>query len=227
MAQCPVCEAPISDEFGLQDCPSCSSPLFVQVDGSVEAANASEESDEVFGQEDEIVAQEYVAEAAPEEDGPIDFSSPEEDAPALPPPEPIPMFEPEAEPEPEPEAQSGMLFDEQDEAPAPMPGPSVSSSPDLSDIAHFGNSEASSHREGSLRYTLKIAGIDTADVREAFREALTDRKFMWDTDEILRGIRNGEVEIVNVAAVKAHVLITRLRTLPVRVVWEQYAIQQT
>lgn len=223
MAQCPVCQASISDDFGLIECASCGAQLLVQVDGSVEAAGASEESDEVFGSEEEVVAQEFLTEPPPEEEAPIDFSPPEEEeAPALPPPEPIPMFEAEEEP------ASDMLFDEQEPPPPEAPpGPAVSSSPDLSDIARFGNSEASSHREGSLRYTLKIAGIDTADVREAFREALTDRKFMWDTDEILRRIRDGKVEIVNVAAVKAHVLITRLRTLPVRVVWEQYAIQQT
>lgn len=119
-------------------------------------------------------------------------------------------------------------FDRQDPSEAPVAynaGP-VSSSPDLGDIAKFGNSEASGGREGPLRYNLFIEGIDTVDVREAFREALTDRKLMWDTDQILRSVRNGRVNIPNVAPTKAYILITRLRGMPVQVRWEQYATSQ-
>jgi hypothetical protein len=100
-------------------------------------------------------------------------------------------------------------------------------SPDLSDIAAFGNSEMSGGRDGTLRYNLIIEGIDTADVREAFREAITDRKFVWDIDQILRSVRNGKVQIQNVAPTKGYMLVTRLRGLPLKIRWEQYAIQQT
>jgi hypothetical protein len=100
-------------------------------------------------------------------------------------------------------------------------------SPDLSDVAAFGNSEISGGRDGTLRYNLIIEGIDTADVREAFREAITDRKFVWDIDQILRSVRNGKVQIQNVAPTKGYMLVTRLRGLPLKIRWEQYAIQQT
>jgi len=100
-------------------------------------------------------------------------------------------------------------------------------SPDLSDIARFGNSEDARTSDGSLRYTVFVTGIDTADVREAFREAITDRKLVWDIDQILRSLKNGEVAIENVTPPKAYILITRLRNLPVNVRWEQYAISQT
>ncbi|NJL25828.1 MAG: hypothetical protein HC902_12070 [Calothrix sp. SM1_5_4] len=63
-------------------------------------------------------------------------------------------------------------------------------------------------------------------MREAFREAITDRKFLWDIDQILRSIRNGEVVIANVTAPKAYILVTRLRPLPLEVKWEQYGIAQ-
>jgi hypothetical protein len=114
-----------------------------------------------------------------------------------------------------------------EEAPPPLPSTNDTASPDLSDIAQFGNSETSSAREGSLRYNLFIAGIDTADVREAFREAITDRKMVWDTEQILRSIKNGEVQLRDISPVKAFILVSRLRELPVRVRWEQYAIAQT
>lgn len=105
--------------------------------------------------------------------------------------------------------------------------PKSNDSSDLSDIAQFGNSESSGGRDGTLRYNLFISGIDTSDVRLAFREALTDRKFLWDTDQILRSLKNGQVRIENVSATKAHVLISRLRNMPVKVRWEQYAVHQT
>lgn len=108
--------------------------------------------------------------------------------------------------------------------PVPRPSPD---SPDLSDIARFGNSDASTSRDGSLRYNLHIRGIDTSDIRDAFREAITDRKLVWDIEQILRSMRNGEVHITNIPAPKAFIVISRLRNLPVQIDWEQYAITQT
>jgi hypothetical protein len=105
--------------------------------------------------------------------------------------------------------------------------PTAADSPDLSDIARFGNSDVSSARDGSLRYNLWVTGIDTSDVREAFREAITDRRLVWDIDQILRSVKNGEVRIANVSPAKAFIVVTRLRQLPVHVRWEQYAISQS
>lgn len=113
------------------------------------------------------------------------------------------------------------------EPPPPAYNSAPGNSPDLSDVARFGNSDLAGSRDGALRYTLFIEGIDTSDVRAAFREAITDRKFVWDIDSILRQVRNGEVTIQNVAPSKAYILITRLRNLPIKVRWEQYAISQT
>lgn len=100
-------------------------------------------------------------------------------------------------------------------------------SPDLSDIGRFGNSDASAVGEGSLRYNIHVTGIDTADVRSQFREAVTDKKMMWDTEQILRSIKNGEVKLTGMSAVKAYIIVSRLRGLPVEIRWEQYAISQT
>lgn len=137
-----------------------------------------------------------------------------------------------APPEPAPAEEADLFAEslEEDGVPAATvvykaPG-AVSDSPDLSDIAKFGNSDASGTRDGNLRYDVMISGIDTADVRLALREALTDRKFLWDVDQILRGLRSGSVRIPNVSPAKAHILVARLRSLPVKVRWEQYAIQQ-
>lgn len=91
------------------------------------------------------------------------------------------------------------------------------------EIAAFANAPTN-FTEGPLHYDLTIEGIDTADIRGEIREALVDRKFVWDVDAILRTTENGRLHIRGLTAVKAVVLIQRLAYLPVHVSWEQHAI---
>lgn len=210
MSNCPVCNTPVSADFGLAQCEQCGAHLIVHADGHVEYSGS---------QADEEVEPSPAFELAEQP------SPPEESAGLA---DPVEDMAQEAESETAPPSDD--LFQEdmasaEPEAPAVYSPPSTSDSPDLSDIAQFGNSDHLS-RDGSLRYNLLVTGIDTADVREAFREALIDRKFVWDTDEILRSIHHGEVKIANVTAVKASVLISRLRHLPLKIKWEQYAVHQ-
>ncbi len=297
MSHCPVCDAPVADDFGLIECASCGAQLLVHMDGTVEHQGKEPIGDfapappllepEVefdFGDGDDDAIDPDINHAAaneatqmrtmerppgaanpgaqdlvPPAEGDDEFGMPEddvfgsgrdytpdvneEDAPVLPDEEAEPAKEflgddaGDAEAgesdAAEPEAGSEDLFPEfdgsEDQGPAPLAynQAPASASSDLGDVASFGNSEASGGREGPLRYNLFIEGIDTVDVRESFREALTDRKLMWDTDQILRSIRNGNVNIPNVAPTKAYILITRLRGMPVQVRWEQYAISQS
>ena len=94
----------------------------------------------------------------------------------------------------------------------------------LSDIAEYGNSPISQARDGTLRFHVHLTNIDTADVRKAVREILADSRFLFDVDQIINSIRNGEVKISDVTPVKAAILIQRLRPLAVGISWEQYAI---
>jgi hypothetical protein len=250
VALCPVCGAQVQDDFGLIECPSCSAQLIVHMDGRVEYSGAKEptaydtdEKTEVtkekpedafeFGEAageleipEEVPAPE-VDEAGPDKDlmQEAEFSAQEaryeENDPTM------LQHEPEHhEPEVPPPSDAFDIVPEEPRAEVYRPS-DAQNSPDLSDIAKFGNSGASSGRDGSLRYNLFISGIDTADVREAFREAITDRKLVWDIDQILRSLKNGEVLIPNVTAPKAYILISRLRNVPVQVKWEQYALSQT
>ena len=232
MAQCPNCSASVSDDFGLTECESCHAQLIVHMDGQVEfsdpnavAAAVDESTPDLGAYEEpayeEPAFEEPAYEETPYEETPYEETPVEESSPYL------GGAEADAV-EPAPPVEEEYNFDEP-EPPinAPQAEAQGNGSPDLSDIAKFGNSEASGGRDGALRYNLRVTGIDTVDVREAFREALTDRKFVWDTDEILRSIKSGECAIENISSVKAHVLITRLRQLPVEVEWEQYAIHQT
>lgn len=233
MGNCPVCNARVAEDFGLVECPSCGAQLIVHVDGRVEYSGGQESNGPQEGEGGPLpeLPDPPEPEALPDlpEEAIVEFDPIDPEAENEPPAEP-----PEPEnlpPELGGEVAAEQMFDGSEpdhvgEAPAVYQPVKPPDSPDLSDLAQFANSPDSGGREGPLRYHLQVSGIDTADVRDAFREAITDRKFMWDTDQILRSIRHGEVNIDNVPPAKAYMLIIRLRNLPVRVKWEQHAVTQ-
>ena len=227
MAHCPVCAASVSDDFGLIECPSCGVQLIVHMDGRVEsqAAAVSEFSSSagVEPSDSRDASHEFDAEEEPVEK----LEELPDEMPASGPAEDLFFGEEPPEQSPVEEDPAVDLASPESEFAGEAPETIVPAAPELSDIERFANSDSVSIRDGSLRYNLWIVGIDTADVREAFREALTDRKFMWDTDQILKSIRDGEVQIENVTASKAHILVSRLRSMPVQVRWEQYVVQQS
>lgn len=223
MGTCPVCNHQVPDDFGLISCDGCGAQLIVHVDGRVEHTSDQEEIVMDSPSEGEP-ASDYAPEAefAVEAEEPVpDIGAPDPEERGL----PQELVEPEALEEPPQQMFDGSEPDSSSAAEVYKPG-TPPNSPDLSDLAGFANSQESGGREGPLRYNLAITGIDTSDVRNAFREAITDRKFMWDTEQIVRSIRNGEVRISNVSPVKAFILINRLRNLPLHVEWEQHAITQ-
>lgn len=214
MGNCPVCSQSVADDFGLVECSKCGAQLIVHVDGTVEYSGTKDEAADLDAAAPES------ATPAPEPQEDFNFEATADDAPAEAYSEALaeaPAEAPETHAEPPP----------QESPEAPMyKMENQGNSPNLSDLAAFANSPESGGREGPFRYTVSISGIDTSDVRLAFREAITDRKFMWDTEQILRSIKQGQVVIANVSPGKAYILINRLRSLPVDVSWEQNAITQ-
>jgi len=239
MPQCPVCQSEVPDDFGLIECAECKTPLVVQMDGSVQSmapasakASAGEPEAE-SGPEpvnstsmnfSEMLVDEAMSPAGePVDHGPLpDEADPNDsfgmseapivgrdETPAFPPPLP------EAGPEVEEASDVDAFFDE----PEPLP-PDLAPPPELSDLSNLANDTAV--QNGSLRYTILIAGIDTADIRKEFRELISDRRFLWDVEGILKSIQAGKVRMKDVSAVKAILLIHRLRSLPVHVQWEQH-----
>ncbi|NCN95209.1 MAG: hypothetical protein GW917_00635 [Bdellovibrionales bacterium] len=73
-----------------------------------------------------------------------------------------------------------------------------------------------------LLYNLTISGIDTADLRKEVLESLTDKKLGWNSEDLLSGIKNGTLEIKSISAVKAHVVLQRLKVLSIHLKWEQH-----
>ncbi|MCB0420321.1 MAG: hypothetical protein KDD61_04965 [Bdellovibrionales bacterium] len=117
------------------------------------------------------------------------------------------------------EGQDQNVFSESIESVPPAYAPE-----DMSEIADYGNSEISQGREGNLLFTVKIEGIDSKDIREELMAAMEDSRFLWDEKAILETAKNGCIKIEGVSAVKASVLIQRLRGMPLKISWEQNAI---
>lgn len=89
------------------------------------------------------------------------------------------------------------------------------------EISDFGNSEA--HVSG-LNYDLKITGLDTQVTMKQFKEIIEDPRFGWDSNEILRGVKNGQITIEKLNPVKAFILAKRLQFLDIEKNWKQNAL---
>ena len=89
------------------------------------------------------------------------------------------------------------------------------------EISDFGNSEA--HVSG-LNYDLKITGLDTQVTMKQFKEIIEDPRFGWDSNEMLRGVKNGQITIEKLNPVKAFILAKRLQFLDIEKNWKQNAL---
>ena len=104
--------------------------------------------------------------------------------------------------------------------------PAEKVSTDFSDISEYGNSSISGAVEGFLRFNVYISGIDSSEILQFIRESLLDKQFMWDVDELIGSIQNGKLELRDISAVKASIVVNRLKSMSVQIHWEQYAINQ-
>lgn len=97
---------------------------------------------------------------------------------------------------------------------------------DFSEVADYGNSEMSLAKDGLYFYDIRIAEIDSLSDREALKDVIEDSRFAWDAGEILNSIVNGVLEIKRMNAIKACVLVNRIKGLNVKVQWKQNVITQ-
>ena len=87
-----------------------------------------------------------------------------------------------------------------------------------SEISDFGNSDA---QIASLNYDVEVTGLDSKEDVSAFKEAIDDSRFGWDTSEIMKRVRNGAVKIEKLNPVQAFILGKRIRFLNADVKWKQ------
>lgn len=242
MLNCPSCKGPLADDFGLVDCPKCGAGLYIEFDGQVKwreepDVGATAVANEVPAGE---VAQ-AMEEALPDQ---FDFSAP---AAVVAEPTAIvasgetqlfsaEIFQSDDAAEaaaPAPEAQLDFAPEEESvETTAPpmaMPAPAVAEPAVnvMQEIVDYGNSEFSSGKDGAYLYDLTIKGVDTADIRAALKELLNDKAFLWDIEDLLKRMQHGELQFSQITPVKASLVVTRLRSLPLQISWVQHALGES
>lgn len=95
---------------------------------------------------------------------------------------------------------------------------------EIQEIADYANSEKSNAIDGFYTYNLFIEGIDSKDLRDTLKDALDDKKFGWDHEQIFRSIQHGKLKIENINAIKVSQLVKKLRGHQLSIRWEQHAI---
>ena len=220
MPTCPKCQADIEQDFGVVTCHQCGEILMVELDGEVRVSSGGGEPAPVAemdtvpsnsveasqGFTDE--AQDFVEDSSHFADEPQDFTDESEDFNEVP-------------------SNSVEALQDVSEAPPEDLVPEAAPSPAVSgpfNLTEFANSEDSSAREGFLRVDLTLSGIDTKEIRWALRDAMTDKKFVWNVDDHLANLHSGVMRLENISALKASLLVQRLRFLPIEITWEQHAI---
>lgn len=201
MAKCPNCNNEIVEDFGLVTCASCGAQVMLEMDGvsaplEISSQNIAQAEAEA-SPAIQAIEQEQAEEYQVEE---IEVKATVENE----------FLEPL---EPSPTAP-------------PMATKREPANPDMREIANYGNSIVSQGNEGMLRYNLFISGIDTAEMRSQLHDTISDAKFLWDADELISHIESGELKIQDLTAIKASILVQRIRNLSLDIRWEQYAIHQ-
>jgi predicted nucleic acid-binding Zn-ribbon protein len=220
-SQCPQCGAALKDDYGMTQCPGCGVFAFVDMDGNAVINKAGDSDTESDSDSDKENLDLDAAVPAPG----ISFENPVAE----------PAYEPidfqmgivdDQAPEAAPDLAPPPTYSEEAMQIAPDLSPDLGPADDPLGLSDFANSEISSGKDGPYLFRILILGIDTKELRESIREALEDSRFGWDPDAILGRIDKGKLTIENLAPIKATIVIQRLRHLPVKIRWEQYAISQ-
>lgn len=206
MANCPKCKAELLQDFGLVTCPSCGHVSILDIMGDVQEAAAPVEHAPPPLDEDFPID---LAADLPG-DSPVDSPSnlPSAEEPAF--ENPFMNFDLNSNPE---ASHIETLSEEQ----APL---------ESMNLSEYANSEFSQGKDGAFVYNVSITDIDSKEIREFLREAINDTRFGWDPQSIMAQVKHGELLLKNMSPVKASILINRIKRLPVKIRWEQYAITQ-
>ncbi|MEK6555480.1 MAG: hypothetical protein AABZ31_09580 [Bdellovibrionota bacterium] len=228
MTACPNCQTENDADFGLVSCVSCGRAFFIEIDGSARAADAApvaESSAPKAGTFASQVSDQLSNILMEDLSAPVNFSANDSSGESV-------------------SGESSDDFSNNDEnnffglsssdEPVVVPQAIVAAArtevrkenPDMREVAAFGNSDASLAREGGYRFNLSIYGIDSSDIRQEVKDALTDARFLWDLESLLGKIDQGVLQLNDLSAVKSALIVQRLKTLPVDIKWEQYAIHQ-
>jgi hypothetical protein len=74
---------------------------------------------------------------------------------------------------------------------------------------------------GPLSYTVTLERIDTKNLRAQLQDVFDDPKFQWSSADLMKRIRQGKITLKNLSPVKASVLISHVKELPLKISWVQ------
>ena len=243
MSICPKCETPIPESaFGIYTCVECIAVLNISFDGRIEfnLPESSEPSSSTLSNqpqgltaptplqapqpispaqwEPQETTPEQVEASAPTSQA-FDFEIQSELAPIESLQKPIDATEQVEESGATADAYVGQPFSLEKTA-----AKTVSASASFQEVVNFANSEVSRGAAGPFLYDILIQGIDSEDLRAAVRDALTDKRFGWDTQAVMITMRGGSIKLEQVNAVKAGILVSRLKGHPLDIRWVQNGI---
>lgn len=249
MASCPKCTQQVKDDFGLVTCGHCGASFFLDFDGNVMESAEGESSEPLHaenireqtlsGEEpDELISSPEDLSSFPEDlESPIEASNEVEsedfedwasdDSPI----EPIESspgtewredsLEEEALGEVELKSEGGLGESETNFSSSEPVMPAETTEEALKEVLTFANSPNMEANEGSLRYNLVIQSIDTKDLLKQVFEALEDERFLWDAEGLVSQTKSGVLRLSDLNAIKASLIVFRLRDVDVEVAWEQ------
>ncbi|MGE3973669.1 MAG: hypothetical protein AB7F59_03995 [Bdellovibrionales bacterium] len=225
MANCLKCSAQLDGDFGMETCPSCGEINFLDADAPADApadvssapkpkknefsvlvsGNPSHEEARSSGEDRERAGgmNEWLA-----------------DEPGI---EPLtPAIEPLESPVSAPFEEETKTGSHAQVRPATtataMDAPAE---PNIEEIADFGNDISSNAADGFLYYDLKVAGIDSKEVRQSVLNALLDKKLGWSQATLEKKIENGTLSFSGLNPMKASQIVKKLRFLDVQITWTQ------
>lgn len=247
MAQCPNCSKPIAitdDNFGtLYRCEHCYAEFFIGFDGAPENSKEPLAADLVTDhqhpdEEPNIQNTEPMAsQMLPPLDGgmTLDYGSPENDPYAQ-------------QLQHQQQSQSNDLFNiqaTQAELQQEMNSlPEMNQLPDepaqqsaaqtlkpqsnafknfTDEVQSFGNDVSET---GLLSFDIEISGIDLGETKRDLIEALDDKRFGWNIEDLTQNMKDGKLTLSNVSAPKIIVLVKRITALGLVLNWRHHVSTQ-
>ena len=90
------------------------------------------------------------------------------------------------------------------------------------EITDFGNSEV---QITALNYSLEIRGLDSKEDVRAFEETITDSRFGWDVNDVMKQLQNGKIILEKLNPVQAFILHKRIYFLDFDLKWTQHVLE--
>lgn len=215
MAKCPVCQNEVQASFGMIMCPKCQTPLFFDFDGNPQMGDSITDPPSAEPEFVETLEEKFIAEVSPS------ASDPHGDQPA---------YEVELNHSFKEEIQE-LALASLEESPV---DDELNTNEQFEEISNQSESvefrdhefdlnisETIAEGAGQFLYEIEIDGIDGAKLRNELYEELKDPRWGWIAIELMGNIKMGKLVLKGINAVKASLLVNRLKGLPLEIKWKQ------